>query len=291
MLGSFFSMRDDNSADDKLLLTLAASFHTTDVDDDYGRRRSASSSMGNIYSNISYRWGNEETDGPLDECVADEQAAPDTSLNQACARLARDLHDQAGQYLVAASFQLAAIERRVSDETLLSSLADLRSTLDRFSGEISDLARGRQLKVANRLNLHRLLLDLLKQWQKRTDITVLLDVDRSRCISITDRIAETIFRVVQEALTNVAKHASDASYVRISLSQKDDHIILAIEDDGPGLSDRPVVQRYRRAGSGLLGMRERAKEIGGQLRVFGELGKGTRLSFVFPAPTPKHEEG
>ena len=98
-----------------------------------------------------------------------------------------------------------------------------------------------------------------------------LDADRSTAI----------FRILQEALTNVARHAQ-ATMVRASLVQQNGDVVLVVQDDGKGISESDV-ESSSRTSLGLLGMKERAEACGGELQIWGDPGTGTTLAATYPA--------
>ena len=93
---------------------------------------------------------------------------------------------------------------------------------------------------------------------------------------LDDQTATALFRIVQESLTNVARH-SGASRVTIRLQELGDKILLVIQDDGRGLPAQPGDKTQTRKTYGLLGMRERVKMLGGTLDIFNETGAGARI--------------
>ena len=212
--------------------------------------------------------------------------------DQARRRLARDIHDHAGQYLVAARFQLAALEQRATDRSLRSSLAELRMILDRFGEELRAVSSGQSIDVPQGHQLRSALSNLVEQWEHDVGIPVSFLLDLPDSFEPDDAVSEVVFRVAQEGLTNVAKHAPDASAVHISLQSTQRDLKLTIEDDGPGLpalSDAfpgPAVK-----GTGIDGMRERLKELGGRLVIRSTVGVGTHLISTIPLDTKRVHRG
>jgi signal transduction histidine kinase len=97
-----------------------------------------------------------------------------------------------------------------------------------------------------------------------------------------------IFRILQEALTNVARHAQ-ARMVRATLAQQNGNLVLVVQDDGKGISESDV--ESSRGSLGLLGMKERAEACGGELEIWGDPGKGTTLALHIPLAEPRQQGG
>jgi DNA-binding NarL/FixJ family response regulator/anti-sigma regulatory factor (Ser/Thr protein kinase) len=131
------------------------------------------------------------------------------------------------------------------------------------------------------IGLEAALSDYVKRWSRHFGIEAEIlshGMDKER---MTDEIESMLYRITQEALTNVAKHAG-AENVSVLLEPPDDHVSLIIEDDGRGFdAEQPFAQQE---GLGLVGMRERAALVGGTLRIDSEPGRGTTVVTGIPAP-------
>jgi signal transduction histidine kinase len=117
----------------------------------------------------------------------------------------------------------------------------------------------------------------------RCDVSVPTDdlaLDAERCTAI--------FRILQEALTNVARHA-EAKVVRASLAQRNGRVLLVVQDDGKGIRDSDLTAS--KGSLGLLGIKERAQACGGELQVWGEPGLGTTLAVDIPSSDPGQKDG
>jgi signal transduction histidine kinase len=198
-------------------------------------------------------------------------------------RIARDLHDHAGQYFVGIMLRLAALERRATDETVRASLHDLCTTVTRFGDELKAIYAGERCGVPRGCGLVAALANMSSQWEREVGIEVRFDCRLAECTDLDDATAEAVFRVVQEALTNVAKHALQASRVNVHLGLEDQMLKLVVEDDG--LGTRPQAgpcSRSTRQHYGIVGMRERVAELGGHLEVGRLATKGMRLVATLP---------
>ena len=178
-------------------------------------------------------------------------------------RIARELHDEAGQLLTAAKIQLDLEGRREASELVGQALAQVR--------DVSNLLRPSAL---DDLGLVPALRGLLEDFGRRARIDARLDV-REPLGSLTPELQVVIYRIVQEALTNVARHA-DARTVRVGLGLDDGRIRLAVEDDGRGVRGEPVPNL------GLLGIRERVTALGGSVSLGNRPERGFRVEAVLP---------
>lgn len=183
-------------------------------------------------------------------------------------RIARELHDEAGQVLTAVKIELDLDGRREASELVARALAQVR--------DLSNLLRP---AVLDDLGLMPALRGLVDDFAQRTRIDATLETPE-RPGPLTPEQEVAIYRVVQEALTNVARHA-DARSVRVRLDPGPRALRLEIEDDGRGASGEPVPHL------GLLGMRERLTALGGSLEISGRNGRGGfRLQAEIPTGEP-----
>lgn len=179
-------------------------------------------------------------------------------------RISRELHDEAGQILTAVKIQLDLEGRTGAGEMVGRALAQVR--------DLSNLLRPSAL---DDLGLVPAVKGLIDDFARRTRIDVELDVDEGFRVTEADQQV-VIYRVIQEALTNVARH-SGATRAIVRLRPCGSDVELHIEDDGRGFASEPTPHL------GLLGMRERVAELGGTLRIAGAPGKGVQLSVRLPA--------
>jgi signal transduction histidine kinase len=198
-------------------------------------------------------------------------------------RISRDLHDHAGQYLVGVALRLAALEMTVADPSISSAFADLRQLLDRFCDELRAISAGERRGIPYGCHLTTALSELTAKWESETGIAIRFCSVRTGGIEPDDATTEVIYRIAEEALTNIAKHAINASHVTVRLEFAPVQVKLTIEDDGPGLNSlrkdedgRPV----RRGG--ITNMHERLAERGGQLVICSPPTGGTSLVATIP---------
>lgn len=178
-------------------------------------------------------------------------------------RIARELHDEAGQVLTAVKIELDLEGRKEAGEMVGRALAQVR--------DLSNLLRP---AVLDDFGLIPALRGLLEDFARRTRIEATLEGGEGLSRFTADQEV-VIYRVVQEALTNVARHAQ-AHHVRVALEPDGDRLRLAVEDDGRGIAGAPEPHL------GLLGMRERVMAVGGSIDFRGTPGRGFRLDARIP---------
>jgi PAS domain S-box-containing protein len=194
--------------------------------------------------------------------------------------LARELHDEFGQILATITLHLHAA-RGVAGEAALPRLDECAALMQQAGELVRRLALELRPTMLDTLGLEATLRWLAEQHQQRTGCEVQV-VGHLSGAPLSSELAIASFRVAQEALTNVVRHAA-ASHVWIELSQSERVLELVIRDDGVGFQVAPTsVQAVERGSLGLLGMRERVQILGGSLDVESEPGRGTRIRAFFP---------
>jgi signal transduction histidine kinase len=188
------------------------------------------------------------------------------------AQVARELHDSVGQTLAAASFQIAAVAHEIGDHNASARLAGVRELLRTALEEIRNVSRSLHPRVATDLGLPTALEALGDATQQRSLIEVQVTVDITG-VTIPSALAATMYRVAQEALRNVERHA-DAGRATVSLRARPGYVELEIKDDGRGFEGP---KEKRRAESGLATMRERLSLAGGELHIDTAGDRGTRV--------------
>lgn len=204
-------------------------------------------------------------------------------------RLARDIHDTQVQGFTAVRFNLAAI-----DAEQLPGPARVKVE-DAYEAAIAGETEGRRLMKAEEAqgwdsaDLYELLGRLARRWSAETGTEVRLEEPVGEPRPLAPAVVTVLQRVVQEGLSNVRKHAK-ASRVTLDLAFDPGFATLQIEDDGVGFD---AASQRSAGGHGLRGMRERAEELGGSLRVLSTPGRGTRLLVWVPTghrePEPLRE--
>ncbi len=195
-------------------------------------------------------------------------------------RIAREVHDELGQEITALRFAIARLERALGPEAAAGEpLAAMRGIVDRALNSIRRIATSLRPAVLDTLGLADALAWLAGEFSRYSGLCARLRVDPEE-IEAPAELATDLFRIVQEALNNVARHAR-ARNVRIALRVKGGMADLAVEDDGRGF---PETGEFPPGALGLAGMRERLRPHGGTLCVERPSGGGSRLRVRVPFP-------
>jgi signal transduction histidine kinase len=192
-------------------------------------------------------------------------------------RLARELHDETGQALTSILLGLKAVEDAKSEQALRDAAATLRKLVVGTLHDVRRLAVELRPKALDDFGLVPALERLSETFEERTGIEIQLE-SRLGGERLTDEIETTVYRLVQEALTNVIKHAA-ARTVSILLVRRGANVTALIEDDGRGFAPAEA----RADGLGLVGMRERVALLGGRLTIESAEGAGTTIAVEVPA--------
>jgi signal transduction histidine kinase len=200
-----------------------------------------------------------------------------TAREEERARIARELHDELGQALTVLRIDLTWLDDKCGqlDPDVAERLAETRGLVERTVDALRRISADLRPPMLDDLGLAAALEHHVAQFSKRTGIRCTLSVNREE-FEVDGEPATAIFRLVQEALTNTARHA-EAKSVEVNVEESDDRIRLMVVDDGRGFS-APAGQNH----FGLLGMRERVKALGGWLEVDSAPGAGTRIEAWLP---------
>ena len=191
-------------------------------------------------------------------------------------RLARELHDETGQALTSILLGLKSVEQAIDSDEGRAGVAALRELVVSTLQNVRRLAVELRPSALDDFGLTPALERLVDTYRQHASVPVHLEIqlgDRR----LPSEVETTLYRMVQEALTNVTKHA-DASGVSILLTRRPSSVALVVEDDGVGFDLGSVHD----GGLGLSGMRERIALVGGRLRVESAPGKGTTLAAEVP---------
>ncbi|HVM60254.1 MAG TPA: PAS domain S-box protein [Verrucomicrobiae bacterium] len=191
-------------------------------------------------------------------------------------RLSRELHDEASQMLTVLSIQLDLLRQELPLENAAAQqhLRDMIDLTVEMGTQIVGVVRSLRPPALDTLGLNAALEELCREFAQRSGLTI--RYQGAETASLTDMASTSLYRVVQEALTNVAKHAQ-AQHAEVRLAADGRVLSLSVSDDGRGFDAAPS-----RTGLGLEGMRERIDQLGGQLEIETQPGKGTRLLAQIP---------
>ena len=203
-------------------------------------------------------------------------------------RIARDLHDQLGQQLTVLRFKLEALRKMcVGTEDVFEQVGETQKVARRIDSNVDFLAWQMRPTMLDDLGIVAALDHYVRQWSTHFNISAEFNANRFGKIKLTPEAEIHFYRIVQEALNNVYKHAK-AGNVNVSLEPRGDSTILIIEDDGIGFEpDKKILNKKGMKGKGLLGMHERAALIGGSLEIESARGKGTTIYVGVPVSNGK----
>ncbi|HYE25552.1 MAG TPA: GAF domain-containing sensor histidine kinase [Clostridia bacterium] len=194
-------------------------------------------------------------------------------------RISRELHDETGQALMVIRLYLGMLESSVTSRTAKGKIQELFEVVDRTIDGIRRIIARLSPLVLQELGLvaaiRKEAKDLARTAGVHARVAISDDIGR-----LAPEVEAAIYRVVQESLHNVAKHAQ-AKSVNIQMSREDGILTLTVEDDGVGIS---ATASPSRRSFGLAGMRERVSTLGGTLKLSSRKGQGTRITVAVPAP-------
>jgi signal transduction histidine kinase len=199
-------------------------------------------------------------------------------------RLAREFHDQIGQSMTALKMDLSLLLRKISDEkqdiqrTLVAEeLQSMQKLVDETSQLLWAIVTELRPQMLEDLGLITTFDWEAKRFESRTGITCEFKSSEKE-ILLDQKISIALFRIYQEALTNVARHAN-ATAVKSILRREHEMMVLEIKDNGCGIS---LDKKSKPESFGLIGMRERAVALGGLLEISGSAGEGTTIIVRLP---------
>jgi len=197
-------------------------------------------------------------------------------------RIARELHDGLGQDLSAAKMMLDGIVHlEQPTPARKQTAADVSMLIDRSIKQVRSISHLLHPPLLDEVGLNSALQWYLEGLTKRSGIQTFLEVDPRDFPRLGPELETAVFRIVQEALTNVFRH-SGANTGWVTLAKADGEIVVTVRDNGKGIPERVSELRGDSIGIGIGGMRQRVKEFGGELRL-RNASPGTLLEVVIPA--------
>jgi two-component system, NarL family, sensor histidine kinase UhpB len=196
-------------------------------------------------------------------------------------RIARELHDELGQRLTALKMDLSGLACANGLNSTDTNIASMLTMIDETVASVRRIASDLRPLMLDDLGLNAAIEWLASDASRRLGIVVQVQLGEDD-MQVDERVAIALYRMVQEALTNVARHAK-ATKVEICLRQHDDTLELTVQDDGVGFPKRTL---HREGSFGLLGMRERAHMLGGHLMLESPPGQGGRVIVRLPLTPP-----
>ena len=200
-------------------------------------------------------------------------------------RLSREMHDNLAPTLAHIKLSTSVIEDRLQQGQVREAveiLQQLRGIADRTYLDVREAIFNLRTEVTHGLNLSDTLHDYLEDYEAYLGLRTALDIEEESLAHLPSDTAIQVLRIIQEALTNVRKHAA-ASEVTVRFAGDGDHVLIAVEDNGQGFvaewTDRHEKQHF-----GRQIMKERAESIAGTLEIISEIGVGTRVLLRVPLP-------
>jgi PAS domain S-box-containing protein len=194
-------------------------------------------------------------------------------------RIARELHDELAQWLTALKMDVSWLATRLprAEQALVEKAEKMKQLVDTMVGSVRRIAADLRPAMLDDLGLTPAVEHLVHEFSKRTGILVILDLDAG-AVEFTDPLVTAIYRMVQEALTNVARHAQ-ATEVRVSVRMAEERLKVAVGDNGKGI-DAEALNKEK--SHGLLGIQERARTLGGVASIRAAAKGGTLVEIVIP---------
>jgi PAS domain S-box-containing protein len=200
-------------------------------------------------------------------------------------RIAREMHDQFGEQLTALSLRIGLLKDACGGRAELREQVEaLEAVAQRLDRDVDQLVWQLRPTALDDLGLRAALANYVQDWSRRVSISAELHTTGLLDDRLASETETALYRIAQEALTNVAKHAR-AENVEVILERRADHVLLIVEDDGVGF-EPGAAPGTAGQGFGLLGMQERAALIGATLQIESAVGKGTTIFVRMSAAAP-----
>jgi len=205
------------------------------------------------------------------------------SIEEERKKIARDLHDELGQVLTALKIDISLFRKKLtsgqtlSAETINEEFGGLNKTVDKIASSVKEISAGLRPDSLDALGIFEAIRNQVAEFEKRNSIKCSLFLPEED-IELSKKLSIAIFRIVQEALTNVARH-SQAKFVQIYLDIKDETLFIEIMDDGIGIDDAQIKSSKS---LGIIGLRERVQLLNGKFMIGKARRGGTKVSIIIP---------
>ena len=196
-------------------------------------------------------------------------------------RIAREIHDGLGQELAAAKMILDGIMAKDSSPSMRQAANDSSQLVDRAIKQVRTISHLLHPPLLDEVGLVSALRWYLEGLSERSGIEVQLEVDPPNLGRLRPELETAIFRIIQEALTNMFRH-SGARNGMVSVKEGDGRIAVTVRDDGRGIEEQVIQLRPESVGVGIGGMRQRVSELGGRLRL-ANANPGTIVEVIVPS--------
>jgi NarL family two-component system sensor histidine kinase LiaS len=207
----------------------------------------------------------------VEELQSTQQRLQELAVVEERNRLARDLHDSVKQQVFAISMQLSAARMALSEtDKAYTSVTEAERLAQQAGGELTTLIHELRPPGLERKTLADAIREHVDEWSRQNTIESQMKIDSE--VSVNLQTEQALFRILQEALANVARH-SKADRVTVELKSENDAVILTVEDNGVGFDAKQTAK-----GIGLDSMQERLIAVNGKIEVISERSKGTRVT-------------
>lgn len=194
--------------------------------------------------------------------------------------ISREIHDELGQTMTALKMNLISLTRKLpgKDDSILERVEAMTCLIDTSIQSVQRITARLRPGVIDELGLHAAIEWLVDDFRINSDIECDIMINNDDDFDYNKDISIAVFRILQEALTNIARHAN-ANRVEVKFRRENGNIRLTVKDNGKGISEYELTSSIS---LGLIGMKERAVSLGGKLKIEGIRGKGTRLTLTIP---------
>lgn len=197
--------------------------------------------------------------------------------------ISRELHDDLGQALTAVKIDLGIIKQMVSESEVISKINKVSALVGETIKTVQRLTSQLRPEIIDDLGLEAAIEWYTKEFAQRNGVKVFLNIDSG--ISISPEASLIVFRIMQESLTNIARH-SRANRVDIGLLKTDEYINFRIADNGVGITEDEIKAKKS---FGIISMKERAASLGGTFEIYRQNDCGTNINLILPLNNPSHE--
>jgi signal transduction histidine kinase len=199
-------------------------------------------------------------------------------------RIAREIHDELGQVLTGLKLEVTWLAKRLAadQKPLLEKTETMCRLIDSTVRLVRRISTGLRPEILDEMGLVAAIGWQAGEFQKRMGIRCRLELPADQ-VALDKELSTAVFRIFQEVLTNIARHAR-ASSVNVDLDISDDRLSLRVVDNGIGIADGQIRSRES---LGLLGMRERAQLFGGEVTIQAAPRIGTTVSLLIPRSRPQ----
>ena len=190
--------------------------------------------------------------------------------------ISRELHDDLGQALTAVKIDLGIIKQNVSDKEVVFKINKVTSLISETIKTVQRITAQLRPQIIDDLGIEAAIEWYTQEFAQRNSVEISLNIDSE--ISISPNVSLNVFRIMQESLTNIARHAK-ATRIDIGLRKAEAAIQFRISDNGIGITEDEIKSKKS---FGIISMKERAASIGGTLNIYHENGLGTVINLILP---------